>query len=388
MTGLYPSAIGLRSNNPARDVRVLPECITGNGLGTLLKRGGYHAVYGGKEHLPKMNAEALGFDYFCRDDRDGLADHCAAYIREYRDDKPFAMVASFINPHDICLFAISDFADECEYARRITDNQPVAVDSVRNAAKIPQGMNPTVFFDTLCPPLPGNHVPSPDEPEAIPLLQSEKNFKVLARERYTEEEWRLHRWAYAKLTESVDAQIGRVLDALIDSGRWDDTVIVFTSDHGDMGTSHKMEHKECLYQECIKVPLIVKGLSGKARGTVNDSLVSNGLDCVRTVMDYSGIEKPGYLTGVSLLPAAEGAPYAKREELVIEGPIGIAAMDGRHKYVRYDKGERNEQFYDLAVNSGEMYNQIEDTRYVSELRRLSDVCDSHVLRGAKASRPW
>ena len=107
------------------------------------------------------------------------------------------------------------------------------------------------------------------------------------------------------MTEKVDGEIGRLLCALKDSGKWEDTVIIFTSDHGDMDAAHKMEHKTALYQECCKVPLIIKGISGP-ENEVSSSLTVNGLDLICTVMDYAGIEKPDHLEGISLKREAEG----------------------------------------------------------------------------------
>ncbi|MCL2665969.1 MAG: sulfatase-like hydrolase/transferase, partial [Defluviitaleaceae bacterium] len=108
------------------------------------------------------------------------------------------------------------------------------------------------------PPLPFNHMPAEDEPEAIDFLINERGFRRLARERYTEEQWRLHRHAYARLTEEVDGQIQTVIDALKSSGKFENTVIILTSDHGDMDSAHKLEHKSVFYEECIRVPMLVK----------------------------------------------------------------------------------------------------------------------------------
>ena len=375
MTGLYPSAIGCRGYNFDTEAPHMPPYILENGLGKLLTGNGYNAVYGGKQNIPLTNAEELGFLNICDDERDGLAEACAQYIREYRDSKPFFMAASFINPHDICLMAIADCADSDdsdEEARNFREKLPLEIESARNAARLPEGMNPNVFFECVCPPLPDNYLPAADEPEAIAMLQAQRHFKEYIRKNYTDEQWRLHRWAYAKLVETADSQIGRVLDALITSGQWDNTVILFTSDHGDMDASHKMEHKEALYQECCKVPLVIKGRPGKIRRQVDGSLVSNGLDLICTVLDYAGIEKPGYLPGMSLKGIVEDGASINRRSLVVECDIGVMVTDGRYKYVRYNSGERREQFYDLHENPGEQYNQIGQARYSTIVEKLKD----------------
>jgi len=409
-TGLYPGDVGFKSNEYRKETDGLPDFIVENGLGKLLKEKGYTAVYGGKEHLPFLNAEALGFDYICSDEREVLAENLSEFIRNYSNNTPFAMVASFINPHDICLMAIDDFADEAgdgtkEYFRTYFKE---AINNIKAYEKIPHGMHPDVFFECVCPPLPANHLPAEDEPEAITILQEDRNFKKLAREHYSDERWRMHRWIYAKLTEQVDKQIGKVLTALIDSGLWDNTVIIFTSDHGDMDASHKMEHKTALYQECCKVPLIVKGIDDSFVNKRFPQLVSNGLDCICTVMDYAGIAQPNYLSGRSLKPliekkdsqlyeirdkesavdkrGVEGQDFGIdwRKKLVIESEYGIAVIKETYKYTQYFCGEKREQFYDLRINQGEQYNQIEDEKYHGVIKELRDTANAYLKRRQKA----
>lgn len=384
LTGHYPGDIGLKSNEYYSEVERLPEQLLADGLGKKLKEAGYEAVYGGKEHLPHMCARDLGFDYICSDERGELADTCAEYIQSFKEEKPFAMVASFINPHDICLMAISDFAGQSGPAEQMLAKELVVeTETVHEAMKLPEGMHPDVFYGSLCPPLPENYEPAADEPEAIKILQEQRRFKKLAREQYTDERWRLHRWAYGKLTEKADAQIGRLLCALKDSGKWEDTVIIFTSDHGDMDASHKMEHKTALYQESCRVPLIIKGISGP-QNAVSSSLTVNGLDLICTIMDYAGIEKPEHLEGISLKAEAEGedgvtSGISEREAVIVESEFGIAAAGRNGKYVRYSCGKNNEQYYDLEVNPGEAYNQITEEKYREAAGRLKQAADQHIL---------
>jgi len=381
LTGLYPGDAAVRSNDFWRESPGLPDEVEKNGLGTLLKNGGYNAVYGGKEHFPFTTATALGFDNLCKDERDELADNFADYLQNYRDDKPFAMVASFINPHDICYMAILDAAGHDGkgiFPAEALAQAKAEVDTCREAEKLPVGMSEEEFFATVCPPLPSNYLPAADEPEAISILQEERSFKQRAREQYSDERWRIHRWAYKTLTEKVDGQIGKLLDALEKSGRWDDTVIIFTSDHGDMDASHKMEHKECLYEECCRVPLLIKGVGG-ADGELETGLVCNGLDLFPTILDYAGIKAPDYLEGFSLKGRAQGTQeLTVRENLVVECENGIMAVDKHGKYVRYDRGARAEQFYDLGENPGEMYDQLADPRFASRVAALGRALDSHL----------
>src|SRR4028118_2373463 len=97
----------------------------------------------------------------------------------------------------------------------------------------PPGGDEETFWRESCPPLPPNHAVAADEPEVITSYLLASPFKAHARETWTEREWRLHRWAYARLAQVADAQIGRVLAALRETGQEENTVVLFSSDHGD-----------------------------------------------------------------------------------------------------------------------------------------------------------
>lgn len=381
-TGLYPTTVGIRSNAYRKESDGLPEKVIENGLGRLLKRAGYEAVYAGKEHLPFTDAAGLGFTYLSRDEGEEMARTCASYIENYSFEKPMFMALSFINPHDICLMAIRDYMDKMdpEEAEGMKHCFPVALRLIEELEKIPEDMAEDIFYETICPPLPDNYLPSEDEPEAIRLLQEERIFKKLARQEYTDNRWRLHRHIYAKLTELVDRQVGIVLKALKKSGHYDDTVIIFTSDHGDMDAAHKMEHKECLYEEACHVPLIIKGSNrSPGDGSRNEELVCNGTDLYVTVLDYAQIPVPPYLSGFSLREEAENSCcIQKRDYVVIECENGVGVVGKNGKYVCYDKGVNREQFYCTQENPGETYNQIEDGRFKEEIDKMKETVSRHM----------
>ena len=203
-----------------------------------------------------------------------------------------------------------------------------------------------------------------DEPEAISALLEQRGFRAAARKHWGEKEWRLHRWVYHRLTERVDAQVGGVLDALEISGQADDTVVVFTSDHGDHDSSHKLEHKTVLYDEASRVPLIVRdpALPPRFRGTKTEcGLVQTGIDLMATVCDYAGVEQPAHCAGMSLRPTASGSSrIAPRDGVYSESEIGYMYVTDRYKFVRYDEGTSARQLYDLERDPGETRNWIDD----------------------------
>jgi len=373
LTGRMPSAIGQRAN-PSRHLDPIPEAFKRQGIGWLLRAAGYETSYGGKVHLPKgLTPEDLGFETLTRDERDGLTDTCADYLRRAHD-RPFALVASFINPHDICYMAIRDFATS-NLDHLLVSKGETELSNLDAALERPPGAGEEQFFQSQCPPLPPNFEPQENEPEAIRIMVEQRAFKKKAREQWPGRRWREHRWAYCRLTEMVDAQIGRLLDALRESGLDRDTLVVFSSDHGDHDSAHRLEHKSTPYEEASCIPFIIRPPGGLPGPMVDDThLVSNGLDLVPTLCDYAGTDAPADLEGRSLRPIVEGArPRDWRDFVPVEGEFACMVRTDRYKYALYDEGENREQLYDLREDPHETRNAAGDAGkgpVLEEHRRL------------------
>ena len=369
-TGLMPSTIGMGQNRDSGRAAVT-DAMVQQSLGGLFREAGYETVYGGKVHLPaKMNdVEKLEYRNLTGNSRQGLADACAKFIKG-KHARPFLLFASFINPHDICYMAINDFrrANAKALVGNIDSRTCEAVlDRARTSGDI------GVFVAENCPALPANHGVPEAEPECITeKYVNGRPFRAYIRQKWPENQWRLHRWAYCRLTEMVDKEIGIVLDALREAGLEDKTMIVFTSDHGDMDAAHKMEHKSVIYEESVRVPFIMS-YKGVIPGGVVDHrhLVSNGLDLLPTLCDYAGIKIPEGLRGLSLRPPAEGKKAAAwRDYIVSESQNGRMLQTDRFKYCVYDSGKHREQLIDLKNDPGEMKN-------LAERAEFKDVLDKH-----------
>ena len=355
-TGRMPSAIGMTWNYPV-DV---PQEIIDLSLGTLFHDAGYESVYGGKVHLPgRLNrVEECGYRLLTADSRQGLAEACSAFIRGGHE-KPFFLFASFINPHDICYLAINDALRAAgSKAEDNIDSRTceVVAAAARDLAAMPEA-------DALLPALPANHEVSAMEPEAIGTEYLSHEFVGVryrrhARDNWRDKEWRVYRHAYRRLTEMVDREIGQVLDALRDAGLEEDTLVVFTSDHGDMDGAHRLQHKSVLYEEAARVPLILSRKGVIPAGVVNNSdLVSNGLDLLPTLCDAAGISCPDGLEGRSVLPLARGdVETLSRDYVVVESLHGRSIRTDRFKYSIYASGKEREQLVDLMNDPGEMTN--------------------------------
>jgi choline-sulfatase len=363
MTGHMPGEFGIASNQDES----VPEEVVENGLGALVRRAGYRAAYAGKIHLPDdLHPRKIGFEYLTDDRREGLAERCARFIRGDHD-RPWMLVASFINPHDICFMAIRDCPSERQ--KNWLDPGRPHMQKVEEALRMPDGVSEEEFYGDHCPPLPPNFEIQPEEPEIIAESVRNSPFRNNARENWLRQRWRLHRWAYCRLTEMVDRQIGVVLEALQQSGQEDDTLVIFTSDHGDHDSAHRLEHKGTFYEEAIRIPLIIRPPGGTAGGpATSDDLVSNGLDLLPTICEYAGAEPPEDLEGRSLRPLVEGQSAAElHDHLPIECAHGRMVMTDRYKYMLYDDGENREQLIDRENDPGDMRNLVGDVRSAEEL---------------------
>jgi arylsulfatase A-like enzyme len=183
---------------------------------------------------------------------------------------------------------------------------------------------------------------------------------------------------YQGLISQIDAHLGRVWEMLERTGRWKDTLVIFTADHGDYLGDHWLGEKE-LFHDCIqRVPFLLYDPSeaDATRGTVDDRFVE-AIDCVPTILDALGMEaQPHLLEGRSLLPllrgeSRNGAAPCSASSTGLSGPCaaGSACRPGNHrgfmvrterwKYIHWTSGIRP-QLYDLAADPEEFFDLGED----------------------------
>jgi choline-sulfatase len=353
-TGRYPAETGIQTNDKASlDVRRFPL------MGTIFKRSGYATGYFGKWHIPVPieRTDLHGFDAMPRRKLDAhTADAAAAFIKTKRA-QPFLAVASFLNPHNICQWPRGEALSEGDVGT------PPPADR--------------------CPPRRANFAPPKNETDIMLLMrrsyQASRMFPVGG---FGEKQWREYIWAYYRMIELVDALVGRVVSAVREAGLEDSTLIVFTSDHGDMMGAHGWNQKTVFYDESARVPLVISGKGITKRGT-SDRLAHTGVDLLPTLCDYAGIAVPQELPGVSLRDGVrdtrqcvvvsnrmvQGEPVDGRAPR----PDGRMVRSRRYKYCVYSEGERRESLVDMEKDPGETVNLAEEPRLSGTLeghRRL------------------
>jgi arylsulfatase A-like enzyme len=129
---------------------------------------------------------------------------------------------------------------------------------------------------------------------------------------WEDRDFRTIRAVYWGMIAEVDAWIGRLVKALKDAGQWDDTIVVFTADHGEQMGDHWTLGKFGFFDASYHVPLIVRAPGREAGRTVRD--FTESVDILPTILDLAGLAAPGHLDGQSLAPYLSGsAPATPRD---------------------------------------------------------------------------
>jgi len=215
--------------------------------------------------------------------------------------------------------------------------------------------------------------------------------------------WRRYLDYYAKCLADVDGNVGRVLDALERSGQRDNTIVVFTSDHGEMGGSHKLRTKGCFaYEEVMNVPLIF-AWPGRIKPATTEALASN-VDVFPTLAAMAGLSGLPYLAGRDLSPVLADPAASVQDQVlyhtdwevqfkvgkkadagaIYDRPWHVRAIRDRDwKYAYYfapGRDDREYELYDLKNDPIEMHNLASDPGYQQKRKEMSDRLDEQEAR--------
>jgi len=164
---------------------------------------------------------------------------------------------------------------------------------------------------------------------------------------------------YYGLCESLDYEMGRVLTALDNLGLRDNTLVVFTADHGDMQGSHGQTRKGKPEEESLHIPMIMRLPTRIQAGQTPDTLISS-IDLMPTLLSLCGLDAPGTCTGRDLSAAVLGGPAPEVESVYAEGKVQTqnawrAVVTRQHKLAVNIAGDVTHMF-DLETDPYEMNN--------------------------------
>jgi arylsulfatase A-like enzyme len=349
MTGLMPSKI--------------TDATQHKSIGKTLSEAGYETVYHGKWHVGETRinkvADWHGFETYDGRQRDTTTRERVVEFIQQEHDRPFFLVTSFMNPHDACELARNMSGIEDDY-KDVPIEHDVAIE--------------------LTPPLPANFAIPPNEAEGFSLRRNAERgssmFEKHPTRDWTEDQWRQYMYGYDRLLEMVDAHIKLVIDELDNQGLLENTLIIYTSDHGDGHAAHKWNQKMTFYEEAINVPFIVSWKGRTRAGYLDEKTRSStGLDIVPTILRAAGVPIPESLPGLDLTPQVLADPAGETlpERQYVVSEINQQKYKGRmvvtqnFKYILFDGGANPEQLFDLANDPGELNPVTYDPDYREQL---------------------
>lgn len=208
----------------------------------------------------------------------------------------------------------------------------------------------SMYYDKM-PSLPENYMPEHPFDNGDMLIRDER----LASFPRRHNEIRRHRADYYAMITHHDYHIGKVLDALDETGQTDNTLIIFTSDHGLAIGSHGLMGKENLYEHSARVPLIWKGEGIPKSKRFDNSCICGHYDFLPTICDYLGLPKQSEgISGISYYEVLKGTKKTVRNSITAAYRDCMRmATDGRYKLIYYPHIERY-QLFDLLEDPQEL----------------------------------
>lgn len=356
MTGMYESTHGMNHFNTPIDRDILFKTYP-----ALLQEAGYRTGMLGKWGIGEAGTEEI-FDvfnawyhqgpYFHETDSGKIHNSVwlSAKTREFlaslEPDQPFALTVCYKSPHhpyqpdprDTALFK------DVEIPRRESDNPEAYANMAQHVME--GSLNRWCYFD--------------ERKDEETREDFEKNF--------------------LRCVKSLDRSVGEVMETLHEFNLDKNTIVIFLSDNGYIWGERGLGGKWLLYEESIRVPIIVKwpGMAEKYKGKILDQLALN-IDIAPTILDMAGIEVPDLMDGKSLLPLLNHPEYDFRDDFFMEHdsivrvhnpiPDSYGVRTKEWKYIRYVNVEPEvEEMYHLTSDPDELNNLINDDDY-SDIRK-------------------
>ena len=208
------------------------------------------------------------------------------------------------------------------------------------------------------------------------------------------------RATYAGLMSEIDDNLGRVFAYLEETGQWDDTMVIFTSDHGEQLGDHYLLGKIGYFDESFRIPLVVKAPEAAARAGEVDARFTESIDVMPTILEWLGGEIPRTVDGASLLPLLDGSATEWRDLLHYEydfrdvfyskpeSTLGLdmdhcslcVVQDADYKYVHF--AALPPLFFDLQEDPRQFHNLADEPAYAGVVRDYAQKALSWRLRHA------
>jgi arylsulfatase A-like enzyme len=240
--------------------------------------------------------------------------------------------------------------------------------------------------------------------DGVPIMQSKFSMRTVSSNGGVHGN-SLHDWVrqYQEAVTGLDEGVGRLIESLKESGQYENTLIIFTSDQGLAWGQHGFNHKLAPYDANLKSPMIVS-MAGKIKeGVVCESAVS-GPDIVPTIFEYAGLKLPWQMDGRSLKPLLDnhqakwdypvlmsytGQVYGSDTDTVptdksIYSDAGVpwwtSVLSGRYKYIQTHVANEPAELYDLKNDPEELHNLAYKAEYKAETAKMKQLMLTEMKR--------
>jgi len=240
--------------------------------------------------------------------------------------------------------------------------------------------------------IPRRETDTPQDYQAMPMHVMEKSLNrwCYFDERGDEDTKNSFEKDFLRCVKSLDRSVGKITQTLKELKLDENTIVIFLSDHGYLWGEHGLGGKWLLYEESIRIPLIIKGpgITENVKGIKLDPLALN-IDIAPTILDMAGIPIPDEMDGISLYPYLKGQHAPSREDFFMEH-VGIVEAEnpipdsrgvrsGKWKYIRYVNVEPEvEELYHLEDDPLESQNLAQDPEYVEIKEQLRERYDDYI----------
>ena len=368
----------------------------------LLQKVGYQTAMIGKWHL---KTDPTGFDYwnvlpgqgtyynpamiemgqrkkYTGYTTDIITDHCLKWLKDRNPDKPFCLMYHHKAPHrawepgpkylnmydDVTIPEPDNLFDDYSNRGRAAKEQDMSIEKTMNKRDL-----------KLVPP--GNLTP-----EQKKLWDAAYNPKNEAFEKANLQGKDLVRWKYQRYIKdylrciaSVDDNVGRLLDYLDESGLARNTIVFYTADQGFYLGDHGWFDKRFMYEESLRMPLLVRYPKEIKPGSVNEDIILN-LDFAPTFLDFAGVDKPPDMQGRSIRQILHRKrPKDWRKSMYyhyyeypavhsVKRHYGVRT--DRYKLIHFYNDIDEWELYDLRKDPREMKNVLDDPAYADTVKKL------------------
>ena len=336
LTGRIPSKTRINANN-----QVVTTAVPN--IGNWLKdKANYDTFYCGEEPFYGTDTPFSGFAVLTPGSDipenygdSWISDTCTGFLLNYKSPGPFLLTASLKGASGINAWLRLNARNQSEL-------------------RYPE-------IREQLPPIPDNFQCNTPESNTLKTLRQSG---VPSQNQWNAIHWRYYLWSYYRFVEMTDSYIERIIDALEITGLIKNTIVIFTSTHGEGSAHHQMVGHDSLYDDVIKVPLTVSCPEQLQLNAVNYTRLVSSLDVFPTICSLTGIIPPESLEGSSLQPALDNCPDNAPDYIFIEDSqgTGCAVRTHKFKYIAY-ANDPVEQLYNMDTDPGETKNLINDSSY-------------------------